>query len=1350
MQEILQAYQRRLTNLSSNNRSLLLLRLMADQFIDLHDFNFLLKDPSFKIIHQLIAGKKSIRLCSNIDPRDKSSNDVSQKLKRLRRIDNFIFEERGSKDLYIGWPFVKGKMLEGTLVRGPLLFFPVELELVENFWQLNIRKDVNLTFNKSFLLAYSYYNGIRLDEEFIERVFDDFDRDAKEFKNSLYQFLKDSPLEINFNTELMLDPLIPFEPLRKSDLEKSEANGELKLYPQAVLGIFPQSGSYLVPDYNFLINKNEYKSLEAFFYERSFSEEREGEIKHFSFTYFLNKLKEEQIFTPFKLDAFQENALKAVRKGNSLVVQGPPGTGKSQLICNLISDFMARGKRVLLVCQKRAALDVVYERLQQEELADFAALVHDFKNDRKDIYKQIHTQVEKIYEYKLKNNSLDSIQLERKYLQSSRQIDSFAEELDELKHALFDENECGVSIKELYLTSDIHKPAISLKQEYNFFKIPEIDEFLGRLRFYLMYAKKFMKEGYPWRIRKDFKDYTVSDLKNILQIIREIPEFQKEIDDKLGKVIKTGMSLTEAGSMYKRRDDLKTMFDLLGDKKTYAYFVHIMKTAPKDADSLYIENIEKNIRVCWEGAGVEQSLPVSVLGKFQTALQKMFIARRNLFKWGQWILFSHDRPMIQKALDNNKLSRRRRDLKLLTERLDNRLNLEHNLTKLRGNPWLAEVPELPDQKEIESWFHHTRNAIAAKVIFMGFRGFSDYFNVSHLDYDDLKAQINRLIEILSVVPAKWMEWEQYLQPTKIQEILANKYSPERLVDVLNKDFESLCDFDRLRNEFMEFEKSVVSKIEDLIDDYKEDELTELFINSLKLAWIEHIEIKYPVLRSVSSLKFDPQVKILQNAVKDKLKISREIVLMRSRERTYSDVSYNRLNNMITYRDLVHQVTKKRKIWPIRRLISHFSRELFNLIPCWLTSPESASAIFPMEKLFDLVIFDEASQCFTERGLPAMYRGRQLVIAGDSMQLSPFDLYKARWDEEEEDNPDLEVDSLLDLADKYLMQVQLKGHYRSKSLDLIDFSNQHFYNGNLMMLPDRRILNRNTPAIECIKLDGIWENNCNPVEAKHITDLVFRLAADDPAKSIGIVTFNARQQELIQDLIEERSVELKTTLPPGILVKNIENVQGDERDIIIFSLTHGRDTKGKLSMQFGSLNVIKGENRLNVAVTRAREKIYVITSFYPQEMSTENLKNEGPKLLRRYLEYAFDVSNRKYKPAIREAVNQNASWYLKNRIKEELLTDENFNLELIEGLPFADLTIKDNHLYYGLILTDDDLYYQSVSAKEIHVYNPFTLTSKNWKFRGVFSRELWQDKAEVVERLVRFSNNLTEHESNLSG
>ena len=477
---------------------------------------------------------------------------------------------------------------------------------------------------------------------------------------------------------------------------------------------------------------------------------------------------------------------------------------------------------------------------------------------------------------------------------------------------------------------------------------------------------------------------------------------------------------------------------------------------------------------------------------------------------------------------------------------------------------------------------------------------------------------------------------------------------------------------------------------------------------------------------------------LQEAVKEKLNISKDITLLKTRERTYEGVEFNRLNNMVTYRDLAHQVTKKKQIWPIRKLIQHFENELFDLVPCWMASPEAVSAIFPMAQLFDLVIFDEASQCFAEQGIPAMYRGKQIVITGDKMQLSPFDLYKVRWEEELDDNvdPSLEVDSLLDLASQYLMQVQLRGHYRSQSMDLIEFSNQHFYKGRLTLLPDKRILDKNQPAIAYIKVDGGWSKQVNEKEADEIVAIVERLMQEQPKKSIGIVSFNARQQDHIMDKLEQKAIEKSISFPESLFVKNIENVQGDERDIIIFSIGYAPDEKGKMNHHFGSLNIQKGENRLNVAITRAREKIIIVTSIFPQQLEVDDTKNEGPKLLRKYLEYAMQVSEGQFVPTLNPRESHRIDWFLKDKIKH-FTFDQNIELEIKEEMPFADLTIKSGDKYMGLIITDDDIYHQSISIKDMHIYTPFTLSAKNWKFIGVHSREYWHDKEAIKDRLLKF-------------
>jgi Rad3-related DNA helicase len=257
-----------------------------------------------------------------------------------------------------------------------------------------------------------------------------------------------------------------------------------------------------------LIESNTVRDLEDFFSQKNMLE---GEPVSRMTTLSTPAISEEKIHTPFVLDAYQENAIHAIKKGQSIVVQGPPGTGKSQLICNLLADAIASGKKALLVCQKRAALDVVYERLREIQLDDFLGLVHDFRNDRKEIFAKIAKQVEGIEDYKTQNRSIDVIQTERRFFQLCRRIDQITEELEEFKFALFDDKECGIAVKELYLTSDLNAPAINMKQEYQFFSFTELQGIIRRLKVYTNYASWMEDADYPWRERKTFSTLSIAE-----------------------------------------------------------------------------------------------------------------------------------------------------------------------------------------------------------------------------------------------------------------------------------------------------------------------------------------------------------------------------------------------------------------------------------------------------------------------------------------------------------------------------------------------------------------------------------------------------------------------------------------------------------------------------------------------------------------------------------------------------------------------------------------------------------------------------------------------------------------------
>jgi hypothetical protein len=1000
-----------------------------------------------------------------------------------------------------------------------------------------------------------------------------------------------------------------------------------------------------------------------------------------------------------------------------------------------MADAIASGKKALLVCQKRAALDVVYNRLRSKDLGDFIGLVHDFRNDRKNVFTKAARQIDNIENFKAANRSVDIIQTERRFFQACRSIDQITEDLENFKKNLFDDTECGLSIKELYLTSDLQGDTINIRQEYQHFTFPVLPEFIRKLKQYARYEGAFGHDDYPWRERKSFSSFGLTDLKTIEKIVSDIPSFQKTLQTKFQERIGIPLNLEDAQSLLAREDDVLGMIALLKNDSVYEYFMAMAEETDDETSLLWFANVERVAMSCFADPGPETSLAQEELGKFQEVLHNRMDARKNIIRLIRWKLFSKDKPFLSRVLKANELPHNGKGMDLLEQRIDNRLNLEHHFTALKKKPWLIELPQNYDHAKLKTWFGRQKLAIRAKLIFNSLREIRKGINPKKYDRAGFIGLLRECLHVVSEIPTRKTKWQEYLSAYQLRNLIHDPALEASYLKTLRKDFDSLCEFDRLKENLQPHELGVINRLHEQVG-WDAQQQEALLQNSLRLAWIEHIEAKYPELRSVSSRKMQEQQTELIRLVEEKQSLSRDILLMRAKERVYERVEYNRLNNRVTYRDLYHQLTKKKKIWSLRKVITDFQEELLNIMPCWMASPESVSAIFPMQEIFDLVIFDEASQCFAERGIPAMYRGKQVLVAGDDMQLKPSEVYQIRW-EEEVDSPDLEVDSLLDLSERYLPTMHLQGHYRSRSLDLIDFSNRHFYEGRLQLLPDRNILNQQLPGIEYCKVDGIWENNTNLVEAGLVVARVTELLNEQPDKEIGIVTFNSPQQALILDLLEDSLKQAGKQVPPNVFVKNIENVQGDEKDIIIFSVGYARDAKMKISMHFGSLSMPGGENRLNVAVTRARERIILICSIDPEDLQTEELKNEGPKLLKKYLEFAREVHQRRFRPQLAVSNRQQTSWYLNNKLKK--WGEQKFaNLQFeIDSLPLADLFVKNNDQYLGMVRTDDTQYLSSLSVKDSFAYAPALFEQKNWDSCFIFSRNLWQDPEKVEEDLLRF-------------
>lgn len=315
---------------------------------------------------------------------------------------------------------------------------------------------------------------------------------------------------------------------------------------------------------------------------------------------------------------------------------------------------------------------------------------------------------------------------------------------------------------------------------------------------------------------------------------------------------------------------------------------------------------------------------------------------------------------------------------------------------------------------------------------------------------------------------------------------------------------------------------------------------------------------------------------------------------------------------------------------LRQIVNDSQHVLHRLFPCMLMSPLSVAQFLEMEpELFDLVIFDEASQMETPDAIGAIARGRQTIIVGDPKQLPPTSFFTSGLCGLEGEDESQDADSILEDAIAIGMpSLYLTRHYRSRHESLIAFSNYMFYDGRLLTFPSVNDSERKVTHIDPQGIYDYGKTRTNPIEAKAVVDYVVRRLEQAP-ESIGIVTFSKAQSNLIEDLLTtalSRNKAAARNLEQAadtIFVKNLESVQGDERDLIIFSVGYGPDSEGRVSLNFGPLNQQGGERRLNVAVTRAKSEMMVFSSLRPEHIPDDTTLSKGVTSLRAFLAYAID-------------------------------------------------------------------------------------------------------------------------------
>jgi len=429
----------------------------------------------------------------------------------------------------------------------------------------------------------------------------------------------------------------------------------------------------------------------------------------------------------------------------------------------------------------------------------------------------------------------------------------------------------------------------------------------------------------------------------------------------------------------------------------------------------------------------------------------------------------------------------------------------------------------------------------------------------------------------------------------------------------------------------------IEKVEEL--EIQTDSISNVFLKRFYKLWLDVTISKYPAVFSFRSRNQQAVIDDFNNLDKMQLEIAR----LRIRERLIAKLPDMNVttSSLEEIGILKRELSKQRNIMPLRRLFKAIPNLLTTLKPCLMMSPLSVSLYLQADGYkFDTIIFDEASQICTEDAIGAIMRGKQIIIAGDRYQLPPTSFFNATYSDNDFDAYDEDYyddlnafDSILDEAANAIPERTLRWHYRSRHENLIAFSNARIYKNELTTFPSY-IDNKNNLGVEYLYVEnGVYDRGArksNIIEARRVAELVFEHFDNFPERSLGVVSFSESQQQAIETAIRQKRLAnpsyenfFDEDKEAEFFVKNLENVQGDERDTIIFSIGYGKDANGVMYMNFGPLSRNGGYRRLNVAITRAKYNVKLVGSILPTDINIDKTNSEGVMMLKDYIEFALN-------------------------------------------------------------------------------------------------------------------------------
>jgi len=1124
-------------------------------------------------------------------------------------------------------------------------------------------------------------------------------------------------------------------------------------------------------------------------------------------------------------DPTQASAIEEAHTGHSYIIQGPPGTGKSQTITNLIADYVARGNRVLFVCEKRAAIDVVFARLRQRGLGDLCCLIHDSQTDKKEFV----LDLKRTYEALVVDDA------PRKSRPGRNRQNLLKELQDDLRPLeLFDAamqrspDRLGMPVRQLLrraieLAGEAHaglrdhenatEPLIADRRQGTVRaasprgKSPEISELQKerlpdyatwrehreRVRAFADALAEVQPDGilanHPLHLLAPHLAQAERPLEMITQAIHAAEEHWDHVQRTLGacgiprdpwQTLDRAKLLAEhAGRLLPvARAGQLSLLDLRSQAARQFAAVaaefrrrrQVLDEAREATRSWRQKLPATEVPLALEQARTLEKTPLAWLRpgwwRLRAVLRRSYDFSAHVFRpaWTQ-ILAALEREYAAAR----ELEQQRRQLAEAYRIPDDVPAWIDLVAELQGATpglpgWLAEIQaallKLDRAPQMIEKAAEAESPLRSLVEELG------TILCGHQEYalDALRDELHRILAALADLPA-------FLQC--LAEVAA---MPDALGTALRT----------LRLPLGRIEATCAAR--DLAQAFRADRSLQRFTGAARDRHAGRLEQLYDrwLQSNAAEIRQRVQQRLLENVRTAGLPATQL-----TDEQKQLKQQYNRGR-----RELEHEFGKTMRFKSIRDLVSGDSGTVIrDLKPVWLMSPLSVSDTLPLDTgYFDVVIFDEASQITLEEAVPPLFRAEQTIVVGDEMQLPPTDFFSAKRaadDEEgvvvEEDGEavayDLQGNSFLSHAARNLASTMLGWHYRSRSESLVSFSNWAFYEGRLLTVPEQCPPAGAWSPLEMHSADdgprgaeallqrpisfhhmrhGVYDKRRNRAEADYIAHLVRALLTRRTGLSVGIVAFSEAQQDEIEgalDRLAQQDDEFRDLLEAeqdrevdgqfvGLLVKNLENIQGDERDIVILSVCYGPGPQGRMLMNFGPINKSGGEKRLNVAFSRAKHHMAVVSSIRADAITNDY--NDGANCLKNYLRYAEAVSSGQSETAQRilrgmspwqdaaEADDEDAEDPVARQMARAL-AEHGYVVDRAVGHSHfrCDLAVRrpDEPAYRLAILLDNDAYYEQSDLLEREMMRPRLLRTFGWNVVLVLAKDWYEDRAAVLDRLL---------------